>query len=133
MASPLLAREPGKGPQSGSSGDLVGDRSRRRNHAVSFLTFLILGFIFTLPGSVSPASGLLGIPGDNFQHAWFLWHFARALTHAKNPFFTTLIYYPSGANLAWSTTDPLAGILALPLTLLAGPAIAYNLSIVLQL
>jgi hypothetical protein len=35
--------------------------------------------------------------------------------------------------LAWSTLDPLAGILALPLSLLAGPAIAYNLSLILQL
>jgi hypothetical protein len=36
-------------------------------------------------------------------------------------------------NLAWSTTDPLAGTLAFPLSLAAGPIIAYNLSLILQL
>lgn len=104
-----------------------------RNHVIGFLICFSLGFIFTLPGSLSPASALLGYPGDNFQHAWFLWHFARAVTHARNPFYTNLLFYPNRVNLAWSTTDPLVGTLALPLSLAAGPVIAYNLSIVLQL
>jgi hypothetical protein len=104
-----------------------------RNHAVAFLLFLALGFVFTLPGSLSLGSGLLGYPGDNFQHAWFLWHFARAVEHGQNPFYTRLIFYPSRANLAWSTTDPLAGFLALPLSIFVGPAVAYNFSIILQL
>ncbi|MGB6823386.1 MAG: hypothetical protein WBE21_15015, partial [Candidatus Acidiferrales bacterium] len=44
-----------------------------------------------------------------------------------------LLFYPARSNLAWSTLDPLAGVLALPLSLLAGPVIAYNLSLILQL
>ena len=51
----------------------------------------------------------------------------------QNPFYTNLIFYPNQVNLAWSTTDPLAGTLALPLSLFAGPFVAYNLSLVLQL
>lgn len=94
---------------------------------------MIAAAIFTLPASLSPASALLGYPGDNFQHAWFLWHFARAVASGHNPFYTRLLFYPARANLAWSTLDPLAGILALPLSLLAGPVIAYNLSLILQL
>ncbi|HVB87273.1 MAG TPA: hypothetical protein VNK23_11485 [Candidatus Dormibacteraeota bacterium] len=108
-------------------------RSAIRNHAIAFLLFLALGFVFTLPGSLSLGSGLLGFPGDNFQHAWFLWHFARSVVHAHNPFYTRLLYYPSRVNLAWSTTDPLAGLLALPLSIFAGPVVAYNLSLILQL
>jgi hypothetical protein len=104
-----------------------------RNHAIAFASCVALGFIFTLPGSLSLNSGLLGYPGDNFQHAWFLWHFARALLHAHNPFYTHLMFYPTRANLAWSTTDPLAGFLALPLSAFAGPVVAYNFSLILQL
>lgn len=104
-----------------------------RNHAAAFFLCLALGFVFTLPGSLSLHSGLLGYPGDNFQHAWFLWHFARAVAHGHDPFYTRLVFYPSRANLAWSTTDPIAGMLALPLSLFAGPVIAYNLSLILQL
>jgi hypothetical protein len=104
-----------------------------QNHVIAFLICLFLGFVFTLPASLSPGAALLGYPGDNFQHAWFLWHFARAVAQAKNPFYTSLIFYPHRVNLAWSTTDPLAGVLALPLSFTAGPVVAYNLSIVLQL
>ncbi|HEV2617409.1 MAG TPA: hypothetical protein VGU63_12460 [Candidatus Acidoferrales bacterium] len=86
-----------------------------------------------MPASLSPASALLGYPGDNYQHAWFLWHFAKALASGHNPFYTHLLFYPTRANLAWSTLDPLAGLLALPLSLLAGPVIAYNFSLILQL
>lgn len=103
------------------------------SHLLSLLFCLSLGFVFTLPGSLSPGSALLGDPGDNYQHAWFLWHFARAVSHGENPFYTNLIYYPNRVNLAWSTTDPLAGTLALPMSLMAGPALAYNLSLILQL
>ena len=104
-----------------------------RNHLMIFLLCLMLAAIFTLPASLSLASALLGYPGDNYQHAWFLWHFARAVASGHNPFYTHLLFYPARANLAWSTLDPLAGLLALPLSLLAGPVIAYNLSLILQL
>jgi hypothetical protein len=104
-----------------------------RCHWISFLLYIVLALAFTLPGSLSPASGLLGYSGDNFQHAWFLWHFARSVVRFQNPFYTNLIYYPNTVNLAWSTTDPLASTLALPMSLLLGPVVAYNLSLILQL
>ena len=104
-----------------------------RNHVVAFSICLILAVIFTLPTSLSPRSGLLGYPGDNFQHAWFLWHFAKAVGKFQNPFYTNLIFYPNRVNLSWSTTDPLAAILALPLSLSVGPIVSYNLSLILQL
>jgi hypothetical protein len=104
-----------------------------QNHTISFAICLVLAVLFTLPTSISLKSGLLGYSGDNFQHAWFLWHFARSVAHFQNPFYTKLIYYPVGANLSWSTLDPLAGIIALPFSLAFGPVVAYNLSIILQL
>jgi len=107
--------------------------SSPRSHCMVFLICLGLGFVFTLPGSLHPGATLLGYPGDNFQHAWFLWHFAKAVFAGQNPFYTNLIFYPNEVNLAWSTTDPLAGTLALPLSLAAGPIVAYNLSLILQL
>jgi len=94
---------------------------------------MMLGVCFTLPGSVSLRSVLLGYSGDNYQHAWFLWHFATAVTHGQNPFYTRLIFYPHKVNLAWSTTDPLAGVLALPFSVGLGPVFSYNFSLILQL
>jgi hypothetical protein len=106
---------------------------RWRNHAIVFLLFLILGVVYLLPGSLAPSSALLGNPGDNFQHAWFLWHFARAVAHGQDPFYTRLLFYPSRVTLAWSTSDPIGGLMVLPLSLTVGPIVAYNLSLILQL
>ena len=97
------------------------------------LLYVLLAMIFLLPGSLHVGRALLGYPGDSFQHAWFLWHFARAVSHGHNPYFTDLIFYPNRVNLAWSTLDPLASVLALPFSLTAGPIIAYNVSLILQL
>lgn len=104
-----------------------------RIHLVTFFFCLALAVLFTLPVSVSPRSALLGSPGDNYQHAWFLWYFAKAVAKGHNPFYTRLIFYPSGVNLSWSTFDPLAGLLALPFSVTVGPVVAYNVSLVLQL
>jgi hypothetical protein len=104
-----------------------------RWHFVSAAACVALAIVFTFPASLRPASGLMGYSGDNFQHAWFLWHFAHAVTHLQNPFYTDLIYYPDRVNLSWSTTDPLAGVLALPMSLALGPVAAYNISLILQL
>jgi hypothetical protein len=98
-----------------------------------FGLLLALAVIFLLPGSLRPAAAPLGYPGDTFQHAWFLWHFARSVSHGLNPFVTDLIFYPHRVNLAWSTTDPIASVMALPFNLAGAPILAYNLSLILQL
>ncbi len=95
--------------------------------------YVLLGVIFVLPGSLHLGRALLGYPGDSFQHAWFLWHFAHAVSHGNNPYFTNLIFYPNRINLAWSTLDPIAAALALPFSLTTGPIVAYNVSLMLQL
>lgn len=99
----------------------------------AFCVFVLLAVIFLLPGSLRLGQALIGYPGDSFQHAWFLWHFARAARHAQNPYFTNLIFYPNRVNLAWSTLDPLASLLALPFSLTIGPVAAYNISLITQL
>jgi len=104
-----------------------------RERVIVFLLYVALAFVFTLPNSIHPTQALLGRGGDNYLHAWFLWEFARAVVHGQNPFHTTLILYPIGANLAWATTDILGQIMALPFSLLLGPVLTYNLTLVLQL
>ncbi len=102
-------------------------------HLIALVVYLALVVIFTLPASLHPARALLGNGADNYLHAWFLGAFAKAVAHGHNPFHTDLIFYPFGANLAWATTDPLGGILALPVSLALGPVLAYNISVILQL
>ncbi len=95
--------------------------------------FLAIAAVALLPGSLHPGKALIGYPGDSFQHAWFLWHFARAVSHGHNPYYTDLIFYPNRVNLAWSTLDPLAAAMALPVSLTLGATAAYNISLIVQL
>jgi hypothetical protein len=102
-------------------------------HLIAFIAYLALAVIFTLPGSLHLGRTLLGDGADNYLHSWFLWDFAKSVVHGQNPFRTDLILYPFGANLAWASTDPLAGTLALPLSFFLGPVVIYNISVILQL
>jgi hypothetical protein len=63
---------------------------------------------------------------DAAQETWFLAWPAYALRHGANPLFTSLLDYPHGVNLADNTSMPLLGIVAAPITWLAGPVAAFN-------
>ena len=108
-------------------------RGRWQEYAFSFVFYLVVALICTLPNSIHPTRALLGRGGDNYLHAWFLWEFARAVAQGTNPFHTDLILSPLGANLSWATTDILGQIIAVPFSLLFGSIITYNITLVLQL
>jgi hypothetical protein len=78
---------------------------------------------------VAPLSGarLIGCGcSDAAQETWFLAWPAYAVAHAANPFFSSLLDYPHGVNLADNTSMPLLGLVAAPITWLAGPVAAFN-------
>ena len=61
---------------------------------------------------------------------WFMWSLAwwpHALLHGANPFHPDVVWVPGGANLTQGGfAIPAAAIVAAPITLLAGPIVAYN-------
>jgi hypothetical protein len=63
---------------------------------------------------------------DPVQEVWFLRWTEWALLHGHNPFYTYFLHAPDGANLAVNTSFPLLGLLGLPITVLGGPLITYN-------
>ena len=65
--------------------------------------------------------------GDNVQAPWFLGYVPWAILHGHNPFFTTYLDYPRGANLVTNTSVPLLGVLAAPVTELFGAIASFNL------
>ncbi len=70
------------------------------------------------------------IPGDSFdgwQNYWNLWWVRVALLdqHAS-PFFTNLLFHPTGVGLLFHTLNPFNGLLTLPIQLVAGLFPAYN-------
>ncbi|MFM2032013.1 MAG: hypothetical protein RLZZ297_778, partial [Chloroflexota bacterium] len=61
-----------------------------------------------------------------WQNVWSLWWVADAISHGRSPFHTDLLFYPGGVDLFWQTLMLANGILMLPVTLLAGPIVAFN-------
>jgi hypothetical protein len=65
-------------------------------------------------------------PDPNF-YVWCLRWWPYAIGHGLNPLYTSQIAAPAGHSLAWVTTVPPLALLASPLTLTAGPVVAFNL------
>jgi hypothetical protein len=63
---------------------------------------------------------------DPNLNVWCLRWWPYAIGHALNPFYTSQIEAPAGHSLAWVTTAPPVFLLAVPLTLIAGPVVALN-------
>jgi hypothetical protein len=97
----------------------------------AFVLYLALAVAIYGQGVVAhPASTVVGTyGGDQTFFIWSLEHWARAVTGQASWFHTREIYAPQGFNLAWATCVPLLGVLLAPLTLLAGPVVAYNVAI----
>lgn len=95
-------------------------------HATALAIYTMLGALLLWHGA-SLTHQLSGAGADPWDSPWFLSWWPYALTHHLDPFFTNLIWYPSGVSLLWVTSVPLLAVLAAPLTLAAGPVLAYNL------
>jgi hypothetical protein len=96
--------------------------------ALAFAAYGALGVAAlwpTLPGQ-SGRMAQCGC-GDPALSTWFLGWVPYALLHGHNPFFSASIDIPAGVNLAQNTAMPLLGLVAAPVTLLAGPISSYNL------
>jgi hypothetical protein len=63
---------------------------------------------------------------DSAQEVWFLAWTSFAVTHLHNPLYSNWMEYPAGANMMANTAYPLLGLLATPVTLIAGPVASLN-------
>ncbi len=89
--------------------------------------FSLCGILLYWPVSPFSSTTIVGCGcGDRAQEVWFLAWPVFALLHGHNPFYSGYIGYPEGANLTINTSMPLLGLLAAPVTLLAGPVAAFN-------
>jgi hypothetical protein len=73
-----------------------------------------------------PLHRAVGIPGDSVLFIWFLRWGAFSLTDHRNPFVTTYVNYPEGANVMWNTSVLLPGWVMAPLTTVAGSVLTFN-------
>jgi hypothetical protein len=74
-----------------------------------------------------PQTRYFGWGVDPSSIVWFLKWWPYAIGHGLNPFVTHIVWAPSGANLAGTTSIPGLALVGSPLTLTVGPLVTYNL------
>ena len=97
------------------------------SHALALLGYLALTLAMLWP---LPAQFATAIPGDSFdgwQNYWNLWWVRTALLErGASPYFTDMLYYPTGVSLAFQTMNLFNGMWSLPIGLVWGLLPAYN-------
>ncbi len=95
-----------------------------------FLVYLVLAFAF-FGTTKSWTRWVFGNGPDPIQFVWFLQWFPFAISHGLNPFISHYVWSPAGANLTWDTAIPAAALFMLPVTLLGGAVLSFNILTVL--
>jgi hypothetical protein len=94
---------------------------------VVFLAYIALTLFFTYPLILGINSFLPGM-GDNWQTCWLFWWFKYSfLELGKNPYFTDYLFHPIGMSLGSFDTMPINSFLSVPLQILFGLIVTYNI------
>jgi hypothetical protein len=94
-----------------------------------FVAYCLLTIAFTYPVAFNISSAPAGIKGgDKFEYVWTLWWAKKALIDFRtSPANVTMLYYPYGAYHPLLLSDAFLMLFSLPLVLVGGPVVAYNL------
>jgi hypothetical protein len=111
------------GPREHKSGILGG--------LIPILGFLALTLVMTYPLVTRFGAAIPGDSFDGWQNYWNLWWVKVALLDKiTSPWFTDLLYYPTGVSLLFHTLNPFNGLTFLPVQLAFGLLPAYNSAVV---
>ncbi|MCS6843449.1 MAG: hypothetical protein NZ528_03860 [Caldilineales bacterium] len=106
---------------------------RRAAHwapAAALLLYILLAVAMTWPLATQLTTAIPGDDFDGWQNYWNLWWMRRAwLEEHTSPYFTTLLYYPTGADLRFQTMAPFNGLTFLNLQLVGNVFLAYNAAV----
>jgi hypothetical protein len=101
--------------------------SSRSEAGVGLAVYLGLSFLyFGVPIASHPGRDLIANGADATNQVWSLAWWPHAVLHWQNPIYTHAIWAPVGIDLAWAPSIPGLAFLAAPVTLIGGPALAYN-------
>jgi hypothetical protein len=101
-------------------------RSAAIPHVAALAVYGSISILYFGSRLAGHGGGLVGHGVDADLFTWMLGWWPHALLHGENPFLPHIIWAPSGVNLAWATSVPGLALPVAPITLLFGPAAAYN-------
>lgn len=95
--------------------------------------FFTLSVAVTLHAWMSPQARIVGSYTDPYAKAWFLGWLPHELTSGHFALVTNVASYPAPVNLMWNNSVIALATLLSPITVGAGPVVAFNLAVVLGL
>ena len=104
----------------------------RHARALGLLAFAVISFLWFAKTWVDPLHRHAGVIGDPDSYIFALAWPPFAVAHHMNPFYSTYLLAPKGANLMW-TIPPGFGLMLWPVTAVVGPILTYNLLATLSL
>jgi len=100
---------------------------KRLHSAAILVAYSLLTFIMTWPLGQNMTTAIPGDGFDGWQNYWNLWWIKVALVDKlQHPFYTDILYAPTGVGLYFHTLNPFNGLVTLPIQLSAGLIPAYN-------
>jgi hypothetical protein len=96
-------------------------------HCLVITAYLLLTILMTWPAILYLTDGIPGDGFDGWQNYWNMWWVKRALLiEGTSPYFTYLLYPPTGASLLFHTLNIFNSFWTLPIQLNLGLAVAYH-------
>lgn len=96
-----------------------------KSEVLAFFTFTAAAIMATWPVAIRLKSGLFaGLPSDAGSAVWYLWWQKTAWMQGVKIAYSSIAHAPFGSIVG--PRDPLYFLIALPLSLIAGETIAYN-------
>ncbi len=97
-------------------------------HAAAFLAYAAVSAVFIDHGT-SLTTTIFGHGSDPYAYIWLLAWWPWAVAHHQNLLLSQLMWHPLGLKLLWVASMPLVCLALAPLTLSAGPVVAFNVII----
>ncbi|MBW4439430.1 MAG: hypothetical protein KME04_19990 [Pleurocapsa minor GSE-CHR-MK-17-07R] len=105
-------------------------RVLRGHWGAALAGYVLLAVVFTWPLVTQLSTHVMGASQlDNYEYVWKMWWVPHALfERGISPFFAPDIYVPFGYPLAYGEISPIHTFGQIPVTLLVGPIVSYNLA-----
>lgn len=94
--------------------------------------YTLITVVVTWPVAKHLSDGLPGVGGDELVKTWRFWHVKEALLRGQNPAHTSTLAYPEGHTSRLMAAMLVLPVAFLPVTLIGGPVLAYNLAFLLS-
>lgn len=113
----------------------VVDLGTKRAGLWGLCVFICLALFATFPAALRLPIALIGAPdGDSYEMMWLIWWLREAiLDNTLNLTQIPILFHPDGISLPILRTQMGAQVLALPITIISSPAVAFNLIMIASL